>query len=283
MTLLVRDEEDILQSNIEYHLAQGVDFIIATDNRSIDSTREILKSFERMDVLHYIYEGDDNYNQYKWVTRMARMASIRYDADWVINSDADEFWWPLHENTLKNAFMNLPQGTNIVRARRKNFVFIPRPADTQEFYRTMIYQETISLNPLGRPLSPKSAHIGSNDISVRQGNHRVDGIFPMVISDDAVEIFHFPVRSKSQIENKIAKGGAAYNNNNELPEAIGRTWRELYDNYRKLGNIDKYIDEQCYDKERIRHEISNGNIIENRKLLRFFENNYEMAISNTKK
>ena len=42
MTLLVRNEEDIIEANIEFHLAQGADFIIATDNRSTDRTRDLL-------------------------------------------------------------------------------------------------------------------------------------------------------------------------------------------------------------------------------------------------
>ncbi|HJM57083.1 MAG TPA: hypothetical protein QF446_07130 [Planctomycetota bacterium] len=40
MTLLVRNEEDILATNIEYHLARGVDFIIATDNLSDDRIKK---------------------------------------------------------------------------------------------------------------------------------------------------------------------------------------------------------------------------------------------------
>ena len=36
LTLLCRDEADILDSMLRFHLAQGVDRIIATDNGSVD-------------------------------------------------------------------------------------------------------------------------------------------------------------------------------------------------------------------------------------------------------
>ena len=49
MTLLVRDEEDILEYNICHHLNQGVDHIIAIDNESIDQTPKILKKYELSD------------------------------------------------------------------------------------------------------------------------------------------------------------------------------------------------------------------------------------------
>lgn len=84
MTLLVRDEEDIVGSNIDFHLAQGVDFIIATDNLSGDGTPEILRRYERQGLLHYIHQPEDNFAQHRWVTHMAQMACTDFAADWVI-------------------------------------------------------------------------------------------------------------------------------------------------------------------------------------------------------
>ena len=42
MTLLARDEEDILPDNIEWHLSQNVDHLIITDNLSALATSSII-------------------------------------------------------------------------------------------------------------------------------------------------------------------------------------------------------------------------------------------------
>ena len=44
-TLVLRDEEDIIRAQIDYHLNAGVDFVIATDHESRDGTTEILESY----------------------------------------------------------------------------------------------------------------------------------------------------------------------------------------------------------------------------------------------
>ena len=44
ITLLVRDERDAIRANLEYHLAQGADLAIVTDNGSVDETQEIVTS-----------------------------------------------------------------------------------------------------------------------------------------------------------------------------------------------------------------------------------------------
>ena len=56
MTLVVRDEADVIEANLRYHLAQGVDFVIATDNASADGTLEVLERYADAGRLHLIQE-----------------------------------------------------------------------------------------------------------------------------------------------------------------------------------------------------------------------------------
>jgi hypothetical protein len=143
MTLLVRDEVDIVSSNIDFHLDQGVDFIITMDNLSIDGTTDILRDYERRGVLRYIHQADDNYAQHRWVTQMARLACTEFTADWVINSDADEFWYPEHSD-LKKVLDAIPPSCDSVLAKRLNF--LPRPMAEGDFFAdTMIVRELESL------------------------------------------------------------------------------------------------------------------------------------------
>jgi hypothetical protein len=63
MTLLVRDEEDILVQNIEYHRALGVDHFIITDNLSKDRTPSIIQQhYVRKGWASSIFEIEDDYS-----------------------------------------------------------------------------------------------------------------------------------------------------------------------------------------------------------------------------
>ncbi|HSQ80801.1 MAG TPA: glycosyltransferase family 2 protein [Casimicrobiaceae bacterium] len=92
LTMMVRDERDIVACNIAHHLGQGVSEVIVTDNGSVDGTRDLLADLARTMPLTIIDEPPSDWAQGRWVTRMARMAHDRFHARWVINGDADEFF-----------------------------------------------------------------------------------------------------------------------------------------------------------------------------------------------
>lgn len=229
MTLLVRDEEDVLAANLDYHLAQGVDQFIITDNLSVDSTRDIIDSYVRRKLAVYLYESNDDYSQFRWVTRMARMAAVDFDADWVINNDADEFWASNAPGAnLKSCLARV--ATTVQSLTVPRFNFIPMGAGDPGFFaERMTLLERESRNSEGALLPPKVCHRAMPDVEVDQGNHGVclAGV-PVRSEPCALRILHYPMRSYRQFENKIARGGAAYARNTELSEEVGITWRNLY-------------------------------------------------------
>ena len=110
MTLLARNEADVVDAQIAFHLHAGVDHVIATDNASTDDTAGIFERYERAGRLRLIREPADDMRQDEWVTRMARLAATEHDADWVIHADADEFWWP-RGGSLEDVLATVPAAT----------------------------------------------------------------------------------------------------------------------------------------------------------------------------
>ena len=258
MTLLVRDEEDIIDSTIDFHLAQGVDHVLAMDNRSVDNTSSILKGYERMGRLTYIPQLADDYSQGQWVTNMARRACLELEADWIINSDADEFWWPERGDLVSTLSAVAPE-ILAVRAERTNFL-PPSVNDPRHFSAAMTVRESVSCNMLGRPLPPKVCHRARPNVVVAQGNHSVlfEGEAVSAVSA-GLEIMHFPLRSYSQFANKIAAGGAAYARNTELPRSVGDTWRTLRERQLR-GHLRADYDTQVLSPTEIEAGVAAGRL-----------------------
>ena len=78
VTLMVRDEADIIAAFVEHHLAQGADLIIATDNGSVDGTTEILQRYADLGVLELYHDPVFRKQQHSVVTGMARRAATEH-------------------------------------------------------------------------------------------------------------------------------------------------------------------------------------------------------------
>ena len=268
LTLLCRDEADILESMLRFHLAQGVDRIIATDNGSVDGSLEILQRFERRGQLTLLQEPEHTHDQAVWVTRMARMAAAM-GADWVINSDADEFWWP-QQGSLHSTLAQLPKSVEGVLVDRTNFLPPPRDAEDQRpFYQRQTLRERVSHNSLGKPLPPKLIHRGDPGIAVTDGNHNAmrDGQAIASIRNAGIEILHVPIRSYGQLERKIRQGAEALQRNQRVSPGVGDSWRKIYANHLHQGSLPSYYDSLRPSPAVLADQLAQGDLIEDQRLL----------------
>jgi len=267
MTLLVRDEQDIVGANLDFHLDHGVDFVIATDNCSEDDTVSILEEYRRQGVLQLIREDTDDFNQGRWVTRMARLAAVDHGADWVINNDADEFWWPI-EGDLASTLQKVPEGTDALLVPRYNFV-VPAEEDRDlPFHRRMTVRYTVPWDPTKQgPIQPKMAHRAHPDVVVQQGNHDAqwEARGEVATLGAGVEILHYPIRSLAQFANKIAKGGAAYERNHDVPEHYGRRWRSMLA-LQRSGEFGALYADVVLDDDAVAAGIARGELVRDRRL-----------------
>jgi len=204
MTLLARDEADIVDAQVAYHLHAGIDHVIATDNASSDGTTEILERYERAGCLSLLREPAEDMRQDEWVTRMARLAATEHDADWVINSDADEFWWP-RGGSLKDVLATVPERYGVVRGCWRHL--LPRPDDGAFFAERMIVRLAAPAHPGDKETifhaHQKVAHRAHPGVQIERGNHNADapGLEPLR-GWHPLEVLHFSFRSVAQLERK---------------------------------------------------------------------------------
>jgi glycosyl transferase family 2 len=221
VTLMVRDEADIIAAMIEHHLAQGADLIIATDNGSVDGTTEILQGYADLGVLELHHDPVLQKQQHAVVTGMARRAYTQHGADWVINADADEFWVPCdRQQTLRTALEAIPLSLAAFTVPVTNLV--GPPAMRGSGIDRLVWRDKrtgAQLQSVGIYAQPTDdvVHRGDPDVKVAQGNHFVslqstgqpDPMF-------ALEVLHLPWRSWLQFERKVVNAGRAYEANPTL-------------------------------------------------------------------
>ena len=260
MTLLVRNAEGLLRENLEFHLHQGVDFFIITDNGSNDRTADVIDEYVRRGLARRIWEPQDDFSQGRWVTRMARAAAIDHGADWVINNDDDEFW-SAGERTLREELALVDPDCEGLVVERYNHPPVAGQ-DGKNFLAAMVYRESRSLNIFGDPLPPKVCHRGYADIQVVQGNHGASRLGRPLVCRAATNmaISHFPVRDFASFERKIIQGGEAYARNRELHPGVGYSWRGLYKLWCEKGLGDWY-EAQLLRPEHIEERLAHGTLV----------------------
>ena len=259
MTLLARDEIDIVDSWLAFHLNAGADVVIATDNRSHDGTTEVLEEYARSGQVQLIREPGEDLRQNEWVTRMARLAATQYGADWVINSDADEFWWP-RGASLSEVLEAVPPRYGTVGAFLR--VFCPRPGE--EHFADRMTVRFSALAPINDPASlykpiRKVVHRGHPEIEVTRGNHAlIDSPFAPLRGWFPIECFHFPLRSEAQTAHKAELQGTAFEQHIARPPTAYHA--DMYAALRN-GRIGEYYEALVVSDEEVERGVAEGRLV----------------------
>ena len=258
MTLLVRDEEDVLGANLRHHLSQGVDHVIVYDHGSTDATPEILAEYVREGVATVTRQDDPGYHQEQWVTEMARAAATEHGADWVVNADADEFFMPA-AGTLAELLDAVPPDLGKVVVPRNDLVL--RPEDGRPFHERMTIREASSRSPLGFPLLPKVIHRGDPGVEVAMGNHDVTGgEFAPLPPLGLIDLVHAPMRSWEQFSRRIRNMGEAFEATPDVGPDVASDQRYLYTRLLD-GTLREWFDERVFADSAVHAGLEQGLLV----------------------
>ena len=256
MTILVRDEADIIEANIRTHASLGVDAFVIMDNGSIDGTREILsKLVKEFEIIVIDEKGD--YNQAKWMKQLAMIAKKRLKADWVINNDADEFWLPKNDLNLKEnlAFKGsvlTVNRYNMILEREKYFFDTSYLVENPIFYSKEKQLTSEKLSIILTKIGPKTIINPYGLIYLRGGNHKALHIrnmrdylrsgYDKIKRFKDIEVFHYPIRSYTQFEQNIKNRKRLLESSKKV--SMGphyRRWVQLYNEGKLLDEFKNSI------------------------------------------
>jgi hypothetical protein len=90
--MVVRDEIDLIENNIRYHLEIGFNSIVILDHCSTDGTRDLLftlkRRFSQIDVLT---EDNPIFDHERYANRALTFSIEHHHPEWIFSIDADEF------------------------------------------------------------------------------------------------------------------------------------------------------------------------------------------------
>ena len=254
MLLLVRDEADIIRDTITFHLNQGVDFVIVTDNGSVDGTRDLLAEMERTLPVQVLDEPGRLFQQDLWTTRMAYLAADLHGAEWVFSGDADECWQPASgdfaaaiaaDTAPYGAEINLLQVPVIMMVPDRSAAEAPdfRPIATRRAFieplgQSLAVSRWATAQPLHRQLG-KVLFRADRFVALWPGNHYAVMERPHHGFARHLLIHHFHFRSLAHFRRKLATVHAVMKDNPQWQEVARDVERRL-DGDRTGGLVEEY-------------------------------------------
>lgn len=228
---MVKNEADVIAWTLGHLIAHGVDRIIVADNGSTDDTPLILARAARVWPVTVLADEDPAYRQSEKMTALAELAARDFNAKWIIPFDADELWCSTDGAPLADVLADVPKGIDeVVVPLYDHFSTALDDSDQPVPFLRMGWRKRwyAALHKVAIRWQPGG--------TIHQGNHGVTlPEFSGLTTTEPIEIRHFPYRSAEQMIAKALQGAAAYVAAPDLPEDMGRHWRDYAALIKRFG------------------------------------------------
>lgn len=268
MTYLVKDEEEIIEKNILFHKEMGVDGFIVTSHNSTDRTNEILERLKKKGiVLEIFYKDSPYYEQSRWVGDMIHSAA-KYGADWVINADADEFYYSKSLNLKKSICEANNNNVNVLWVDsiflfpddRKSFLecpyFVKRPFQKFEAEMLNIDNHNIYKNFIGSQNCFKVIHKTKGFREIAMGNHNISMRNSIKVQSADINLYHYHIKGYEGYKAKVLNW---INTGKNMPEGMGTHIKALIKLYENGKLRENYV--SIYNKEVRNFLIEQGVVV----------------------
>lgn len=206
---VAHDDAALLDANLAYHLNAGIDLVIVADHEPSAEASEVLERYVQEGLALRFSTGADAVDgEAALRNRMGQLAVKEHGASWVIDSRADEFWWPRGES-LKDVLVGIPPRYAIVQGLER--VFLPRPDDSGLFWESMTVRPSLESLDSGAPASAelplRPIHRAGPHMMIGSGT-RYAGRIPLR-AWYPIEVLRFPVRTAQQAvpsDEEVARG-----------------------------------------------------------------------------
>jgi hypothetical protein len=235
----VKDEEDIIESNLYYYKYLGIKNFYIIDHNSTDNTLNLIENFKKNNPNLYVYlEVDKDIASWQYL-RMNKLANIAYKdgCNWILPIDADEFLFEEY-----NFDFNIESWLKEVSKIDGDYLKYP-----WWNFRIRNDDNLNEKNPIyrvvNRDLLPDSYNKicikWKPEMTISQGQHTLHELnkYKEIVYDGKIYLAHYSVRSREHLKNKTVNLGKKYTkiNNNMFQK-----WVIRYRDY--LKNPETYLD-----------------------------------------
>jgi glycosyl transferase family 2 len=209
--VVFRNAGDLIGLVTLHHLREVVDHVYALDNGSSDSGPALLKWLARATGRLTIRHDDTIRPKREYLDAMARQAhSDGFDA--IVPFDSDELWNAtrerLHEafttrcNVIRCPVVNFIQRRKVLRATALSWRHAVRRCDVVDGSMPDVTSGQISF--MECPFPSKVAFRSHPTPYVHSGQHSVDIPDLVENANHSIEIFHLPMRAKSELFKRVS-------------------------------------------------------------------------------